>query len=230
MKIKNTLLFCLLFCLTLLSCQKKVTDAAVQEKKLGSLKFTPSECNIIPYNTANSLVFKSNTTDSVVFLPNDESLHTSCYTESHLYPDSGNGNYYEYDEKFVKFGNKYLDNLFIQIFFTDPFTDTLVKKRIAITWTRDNFNSGYFFGEYCFAADTIYNDPDTTNVSIGTVKAFHPALVLGQKKYRHVYELAGVTEYPQYCVYVKTLYYTIREGIVGYSLNTGKLYFLNNVM
>ena len=219
---KFPFLYLLLSAIT--ACNKD--DTPCNDQFMGSLKFSEKELDVVPYAMGDRIILVDTTHDTLVFNYAEGYTSTLYYTELDPYTSECMGDYYEYQDKRVKFENKYMTFLYVAITFSDPFMVTPQRKVLRVQLRTYDLADGSFYGRFDFNEDSIYNDPDTTFLAAGRVKAYHDTLALGEAIFTHVYELEGMNEYQVYPKYVTSMFYSMSLGVVGYRMNDGKEYWI----
>lgn len=178
-------------------CKKEVG------KNFGTLKFTEAELNIIPYKANDTIIFKDSIGDSLVY--KSEGRFSEMYR---YYRDPDNygyktaSDYYDFERNTARFNN---NGPKLVLEFDNPFITGRIVKYFKIIC---NFNNDYFSEWYEFEANNI------------TPSIYHDTLKIINRKFYSVYELkennASSTQ----------LFYTFKEGIVGFKTNDGKYWYL----
>ncbi len=214
------------FCLILLgSCKKK--DSSPSGSSLGSFSFTPSELAILPYPTSDTLIFKSNEGDSIIFKFAGRNSMMKTYYEHPDNPSGYQGNYYSCELNSSGFVSPNSDYLFFNLHYLDPFLGYAGTKYFNIGIATGNSGSCIYSAEFRFEIDTLISYlPDPAFKKGGYVQAYYNTITIGPRLFENVYELIG-PGFTIYCpVYISQVYYSIKEGIVGFAQNTGKTWFL----
>jgi hypothetical protein len=197
------------------SCNKKCI-----QNQLSTLKFKQSELDDVPYKGNEQLVFLSTTngqTYTFTITGRDSSFDT--FYENYYRTEENNhclGNYYysEVNKTSITPFNNY-----IRFLMDDAFhSPTNAIKRIEFSFDI-NTNGIEGFHDVCLVgADTL----TSTDYSI---RAIDDSLMIGPKLFHHVYELLG--DYNSIDEYISLLFYSIKDGIVGFRTNKGKTWYLN---
>ncbi len=197
MKTKILILFSILFCLLVFTQCKK-------EKKLGTLKFTEAELNIVPYKVGDIIVFKDSVGDSFVYEVGSRNSEMYRYYRD---PDNvgykGASDYYDHERN-----NTSLKDGRFELGFNDPFITNKIKKYFSVSI---KFEGQSFSESYEFEANSI------------TPSTYHDTLTIVNRKFNSVYELK---EYSASSPDNFLLFYTFKEGIVGFKTNDGKSWYL----
>lgn len=226
MKSRIAFLWMAALLIALQSCKKK-QETTSNEQALGSFTFTSEELAIIPYPTYDTLIFRSTAGDSIVFLLNGRRTTDSRYYKYPENPSGYKGDYYTSQEVSTGFGSKANDFLAFHLSFSDPFKEKSGTKYFSISLMHHSFEACSWYATFRFAADTIMSYlPDTSFTNGGYVKSRSSQMLIGPLMYKGVYDLRA----PQpsgYCLdYVNRLFYSISEGVQGFSLYSGKTYYL----
>ncbi|MEI6889902.1 MAG: hypothetical protein ACOYM0_12730 [Bacteroidales bacterium] len=223
---KSLIILAFGFCLVVLfSCKKK--DSSTSGSSLGSYSFTSSDLTVLPYPTYDTLIFKSTEQDSILYTFRGRSSAMKTFFEHPGNPVGYQGNYYSCEENSSGFISQNSDYLIFNLHYSDPFLGNAGKKYFNIGVMISSLESCSFFAQFRFEPDTLLSYlPNTSFTSGGYVKAFYYALTIGPRLYENVYELVGPSS-TSYCpAFIDRVYYSINQGIVGFSLNTGKKWFL----
>jgi len=215
------------FMVLLIAC-KKTNEETSNEIKKGSLFFTNSELNIVPYPTGDTMIFKSVSEDPVVFYYQGRSSQIYQYYEYSEAPVGSRGGFYDYESNSTGFNNSTSCLASIFLFYTNPFQYYGGLKILNFALSLDTTMQCGFIGDYRFASDTIMNYHDSASPSLGYVKGFHQKILIGEREFSGVYELVGVSSEHFCSEYLLTLFYSFNEGIVGFQTNTGKTWYLTN--
>ena len=108
------------------ACNKD--DTPCNDQFMGSLKFSEKELDVVPYAMGDRIILVDTTHDTLVFNYAEGYTSTLYYTELDPYTSECMGDYYEYEDKRVKFENKYMTFLYVAITFSDPFMVTPQRK------------------------------------------------------------------------------------------------------
>ena len=218
----------------LYSCSKiDKKSTPCNDTRIGTLRFSPEDFKVVPYTHAQTLIFKSDEGDSVLYnyLKKDSTFFS--LSQYGYYRVGCLENYFTIEKRLTLFNNPDSGKIIINMSFSDPFEDRVVSKFLYFSiYFSDGFpNNDYlcgFKGLYVFTSDSIKTYKKDT-VYNGFVKTFHQHVVLGQVQYDSVYELQGSKQSLYYipCTeYLATLFYTFKLGIIGFQLNTGKTWYL----
>lgn len=181
----------------------------------------------MPYPTADTLIFKSTEGDSIIFIYRGRSSMMKTYYEHPDNPSGYQGNFYNCEVNSSGFVSPNSDYLFFNLHYLDPFLGNAGLKYFNIGVMTSNSGSCIFSAEFRFEADTLISYmPDSAFRTGGYVKGLYNTLTIGPRLFENVYELIGPT-LTNYCpVFISMVYYSIAEGIVGFTQNTGKTWFL----
>lgn len=207
------------------SCHDKVCH----QKELASVMLTPSDFQIVPYNGKETLVFKSVSERTITYLGNNRNYETRIVTENpQEYSYSGcKGTYYETNGSVVFFqAAQGFDRFSINMYFTNLFDSSFSKKLIQFGLEFNGDSIRTFGAEYYFSEDTLYSGKPKYGVST-SIKGFYKTIKLGQKYYNNVYEFNGDYESRDIQTeWISSLYYNFSNGILGFTTNKGKSWYL----
>jgi len=211
--------------LLLVTCRKK--DSSSSASSLGSYSFTASELAILPYPTFDTLIFKSTEGDSIIFKYSGRNSVMKTYYEKPDNPSGYQGNYYNCEVNSTGFVSPNSDYIIFNLHYLDPFLGNTGVKYFDMGLVTSNNASCILSAEFRFEADTLISYmPDAQFKTGGYVKGLYTSLVIGPRLFENVYELTGPI-LTAYCpVYISMVYYSISQGIIGFSQNTGKTWFL----
>ena len=210
----------------LLSCKKKDTSTDTGSN-LGSFNFTAAELAILPYPTTDTVVFKSSTGDSIIFKYQGRKSIMDTDFQYPGNPEGTKGNYYLTEENSSGFSSANADYLIFNLHFSDPFKEKSGIKYFDMGVVVENSGNCSWITEFRFNADSIISYlPGTGFTAGGYVNAVYTKMKLGPHEFQNVYQLIGPS-FTHYCpVYLSAVYYTKAEGIVGFTKNTGKSWYL----
>ena len=213
------------FLALLVSCRKK--DNSSSGSSLGSFTFTKSDLAILPYPTADTLIFKSTDGDSIIFRYSGRNSTTKTYYQYSDNPSGYQGNFYTCELNSSGFISPNSDYLIFNLHYLNPFLGNAGIKYFNIGVANNNSGSCNFSADFRFETDTLISYiPDSSFIRGGYVNALHSTLVIGPRLFENVYELSGPNSISYCAVSFSRVYYSIKEGIVGFTLNTGKTWFL----
>ncbi len=213
----NLMLLCSIL-LIFTQCKKEcVIDPDKSSKSLGTIKLSNAELDIVPYSVNDSLIFKDSLGNTKLFIV--ELIQKPLYR---MYKNGGTDSstdYYEIEQLSVKLSN---NTNSISIILKAPLPYYCSNQNINYNFLRillglPDFNSslpGYSYSCYLDPTDFYYN-------LNGTAIPFHNSLTLFINTYNSVYEI--ITNYSNQTV----LYYNKTEGIVGFRLDNGAIWYLD---
>jgi len=196
---------------------------------LEDIRFTQKDLNINPYQGTEHLVFKRISGDSMTFSSGNRG---SKYTNRYQKRSYGNshaclGDYVNLESNNTSFQS--IDNLLrfnIMLYF-DYFVTTPECKKVILLESHSDPNklnsTAFSSGVAYFNNDTIYNRRGTFGDSLYT---YYHSINLGPKNFYNVYE---VYLEAQFLSSVTTLYYSRKEGIVGFNTQQGEKWYLDKV-
>ncbi len=222
----KNLLPALLICLAALSsCKKK--DNTQGPSCLGTYKFSSADLAILPYPTSDPLVFKSNEGDSIVFNSRGRESSVKAVWKYPLNPTGYQGDYYSCEANSAGFISKNSDVLTFQLYFSNPFTQPTIQKFMSLGLAADNSGTCSYGAVFRFDGGMLFSYlPDSSFHSGGYIKAIDDSLKLGPVYFKNVYELVA-PGFTYYCPAIfSRVYYTVKEGVVGFRKSTGKTWYL----
>ena len=215
-------LFCnitLVLCVVVLfnQCKKdNVTPDSSQEigEKLGEIKLTPIEHEIVSYQLGDSVIIKDS-------LGNVQSLLVkSRKTFLHRYYKNGgtdsSTDYYDIENLVVVLEDSY--GKIIRLELTAPLpiyvsNNHINKNSFSISTNLASFKNGYATGCLVDETNFYYN-------SQGTAIPYHSTFTILGKSYSAVYEL--INDSPE------KIYFNRSQGVVGFKADNGVFWYLDN--
>jgi hypothetical protein len=202
----------------LIGCHKCV------QNNVADLRFTPEELNINPYSHQDTLVFRNEVQDSIVYLFSSREIHTSKYfeigsEEAKLYHNDCMGDFYETEQDLTVFRQP-LDSVYgmaISLSFLYSFENPTYNKEFYLQIIGGAYNAGTFI--YNFEKDTILKSYSSQPLK------FYSVIQIGPKIYSNVYEfICDTTQQYQ----IQKAYYSITEGVIGFEPKDGPIFYLVN--
>ena len=203
-------------------------------KNLGTINFTPTDLQIVPYNGTETLTFNDSLGNSIIFTgkgrissnPNDDNKHSECPDGDCGGNDICFGNYYYTQTNSIQFQGQNSDfQINILLDMAEGSFHKDISKCFSITV---KFKDGANI--WLFSCPSLYSYSfDAMKIS-SLVKGYNSlsythTLVIGPKTFNSVYVLGQIGIAYNNLEYV---YYTINEGIVGFRTVTGKRWYLGN--
>ncbi len=220
-KIALLILFAFFCSFGFIGCKK------CHKKKLGDIKLSESELNIVPYKGTGDLTFRDSNNYTIVYHPDSYHPRESYYHDVYEHYEHGSigsepeepcGNYYTIEENITNFKGKQCYNYIqIDLKYDSVFTNIktyfhiLVSYEIGEQWC---FSNGFYYD-----SGNFYDYLDTNTVILSD------SLQIGPNHYHHVYTFiqnGGNIGYEL----IQYLYYTMENGIVGFKTKTGHLWYL----
>ena len=211
-------------CLIFYQCQKTCNS-----KKLGDIRFTQTDLNIVPYNGMENLIFKDSTDDTISMHPEVSKGRNSIYDDKHYEryysPEECPPNYYYTEGNYTHFiGTDYHTSIWTDLYFEDPFV-TPLKKVIVIDVAYKDSQEWYFSSTFYFDASLLYDrSPREVNIV-----AFNDSLTIGPKQFKNVYTLRQNVD-PYGLKNLKIVYYSVTSGVVGFKTDEGHIWYLESGM
>lgn len=194
-----------------------------EENKLATLTFTTEELSIDPYSGNERLTFKSLSDDSIVF---PQGHRNAEIIEPSKFPAGDNSCRGDYVSEDLNWLQKYNNEarLDIKLFFDYSFDNGTSEKEFEL-YFYSQLNIAGFDAFYYFNANSI----STINSSNGSITGYYQSIDLGPKSFQYVYELSCPNNDPNHKEGFSSAYYSIKEGLVGFKTNKGKLWYLDNI-
>jgi len=217
---KKTLLLIMLIVtlITFTQCNK------CKSKKLGYIQLSQTDLNIVPYNETETLNFKDSIGNTIQFLGEySQTQNNPQYENASSDPDCP-GNYYDVEEHSVRFNSALISgHIWLYMIQYPSFSNEDIQKLLFITTEYQDTQYWSFNCFFEFYELKLYNSTS----SRGSILTFNDSLVVGQNKYYSVYTLNQSTAVTGYAN-LKTLYYSINNGIIGFKTDQGHLWYLDN--
>lgn len=220
---KNILILLLSFLAisTFMSCQKNC-----QSNLLESIRFSETDLNIIPYKGHEQLIFIASSGRTTVFNSVNRISHIGAggyeYVEFPGSDDYCPGNYYYTETNNLEFyGTVSGSWLNFELGMTNPFTKP-VKKHISISVTVLDSIYWVFGNVYNFDSLKLYNYyPPYDFIPV------NESVLIGPKTFYNVYALeSGMNLHSRTVSNLKTVFYSVTEGIVGFQNEYGGTWYL----
>jgi hypothetical protein len=208
--------------LILIVCMTCCCDSHMIE----DLRFSSSDITINPYVENDQLSFIDQTGSSLIVTIQSRSRNGGHTYPYHDYdnPNKCKGNYFnsEIDVTDTKStGPWYFQiTLSFDYSFNNPVYDKSIE--IDVNHPKANNVSSMTFSLAHFNGDTIF----AKYPSFDTVYIYHDSLSLGPRSYFKVYEFVLHFSSLRNDEWATNLYYTIKEGVIGFSTNTGNKWYL----
>jgi hypothetical protein len=200
------------------------------DTQLSSLSFTQDDLAINPYKDTDIFFFISSTHDTLRFLAERSTVNT-LVQQNNTGPDltitdNCRGEWYNTQVDFTGGFINSANLISIALGLPNLISGSPNVKTIAFScWNYDQAVAR-FEGRFRFDKDTIMTLTGATKA--GFVEGYLDSLTLGPNTYAHVYKLHIDQAYytgTAYLDWVERIYYSISEGLVGYSLKSGKYYY-----
>jgi hypothetical protein len=206
--------------LAFIQCQKKCDS-----KKLGDIRFTQTDLNIVPYVGTENLIFKDSIGDSISEHPEVAagriSHYDNHYYEHYFSQDQCPPNYYDVEQNYTHFeGEDYNTSIWTDLYFENPFV-TPIKKYIVINVAYEDSQRWYFTSNFYFDSFTLYD----RSYSAANIVAFNDSIKIGPKLFFKVYTLRQNVD-PHGLKNLQIVYYSINRGVVGFKTDHGHLWYL----
>jgi hypothetical protein len=200
-----------------ISCQNKC-----QNSQVADLKFSDEELKINPYTGKERLTYFSSANDTIVFQEGDRSSMSQKYLTDPNSPESACRNNYYYGE--VNYMYKNSENSFFTITLSYKYTDFYkndLKKVFLLNIGIKKLDAS-FYGSFTFGQDTLMNG---TSISSDSIVDFQMTKVIGPNTFYEVYELQGQKEGPKDTAWISIVFYSIKQGLVGFQTNNGNVFY-----
>ena len=224
--------------LLLSSCKKCV------QNNLGNVTFNPTDLKLIPYKGTETLTFKDSLGNTLIFT--GQGRKTDNYQQQWFQCPNGDcpgaggesctGNYFSTEGDWTEFINRNSQYFFRQQIGLsmdrgNPFHQN-IKKLFTIDFSyNDNSINWEFYAVSFYFNDTLINQPYDATISKFSYKN---NLTIGSKKFNSVYILeqftipSSTTNDPQKYGNLQYVFYTIKDGIVGFKEKDSKTWYLSN--
>ncbi|GEM_PF-1372823 len=188
-----------------------------------SLSFSQEDLNINPYSGKEELIYKDSINDSIVFFGTGRATEQAFNYSSDpdgdelmLYHCFGDTYYCDWNHTYFKTtSNGYIE---LDLNFSNYFRTGTIEKYLTFTINNGNPLIFYCYDSFCFNNDSIFKRSQSTNDS---VSAYYVSLHIGNKTFYNVYKLS--------CQYGNYLYYSIKDGLVGFISKNKTLFVLQKV-
>jgi hypothetical protein len=189
-------------------------------EELPSQNFTDEELQMVPYLKGDTLLFWCEETNKTSKYRVIDKI--SAYEKfSRGNPHDKYSSYCTGDWYYSQYMNTSFDiqNCGIELNISNSFEAHNISKNLSIYFSIPNDTLMLrFSGIYKIGPDTIMTG---TNI----VSSYHDSLTLNGIRFTNVYELLGMVWSTQQD-YLKTAFYTLDQGLVGFSTNTGNIWSL----
>jgi len=189
-------------------------------KELPSQNFTDKELHMVPYLKGDTLIFqceKTNETSKYRVIDKISAYEKFSRGNPHdKYSSYCTGDWYYSQHIITSFD---IQNCGIELNISNSFEVGNISKILSIYFSIPNdtvilqFHGMYKIG------------PDTIMTGTNQVYAYHDSLTLNGTPFTNVYELLGMSYTPQH-EYLKTAFYTLNQGLVGFLTNNGNIWSL----
>jgi hypothetical protein len=200
---------------------------------LGDKRFTETDLKINPYTGTEILVFKDTIGDSLCFICEGRLSSYNHYIYEHYDPESYSGcmgDYYKLEQNTTHFyGGADYSGINIDIGIGNPFLET--KKYIDIYVFYQDTKNWSFGCNFNFDSLSLINvtPPAYGYDPGGLVLCFNDSLSVGNIIHYSVFTLLQTNGPPLSSESnLKTVYYSIKKGIVGFKTDEGHLWYLAN--
>jgi hypothetical protein len=209
---------CLIFCLGyFIQCGKNSSD---NKEIIGYFHLSDEELNICPYTGTESLIFKDSTGDTIVYNNGHRSISKEMNCDHSPSPDLPTSECYYFDHTYIQYFD---EGILIDLYPEYNFTSKQLIKRFKLL-VSVNPNIGALYGICDFDSGKFIPSNNYGGLNVD----FFDSINISMRKYDSVYRFTG--GYGHCCVAkadtVDCVYYTIKEGIVGFQTQKGKFYYL----
>jgi len=190
------------------------------------LSFTQSDLNINPYKGNEQLVFRSLTGESFNIAIRGRYKNRNEMYGYKDYSDRNKckGDYYYSERDETGFNNvgSWLFSIILSFDYTldNPVYDKTIEFMVVL---ENGASPSYSVAH--FNPDTIYDKYPSRD----SVYLYHKSITLGPKSFEKVYELFLYRSLNLNGDWATSLYYTIKEGIIGFNTNLGKKWYLDQI-
>jgi hypothetical protein len=208
MKIKlYTSIFSVICLVSLTDCNKKCKN-----QFQGNLSFTVDELKIVPYSNQTNLIFINTLNDTINITTTTSSTKQDEITELADYRNSDCLKYYHCQN----FGfvlkdslNAFEINIALQYALYPPEKALYIKVELPV---KDSISH---FSNFIYLKNDSIQGP------------YYPTLTLGSRTFSYVHEFLTMDINPV-SDYLEFVYYTVKQGIVGFKSHNGKTWYLAN--
>jgi hypothetical protein len=212
----------ILSCLTLIQCRKKCNS-----QLLGEIRLTQTDMKINPYTGTERIIFKDSVGDSLCYGSGFRSSYsTYIYDPSYKSDIDGycSGDYYIIERNATYFTEDNYGAISVDITIEDPFKEN--KKNIIFGVSYKDSQKWYFYCDFIIDSIKLYVNPKPVYGS-ARILSYNDSIIIGPNKYYSVYSLSLYNDTdPQ--THIQDVYYSLKNGIVGFKNNEGHLWFLSN--
>jgi hypothetical protein len=217
-----------IFSISIILCLNQCSKC--HDKELSSMAFSQDDLNIIPYRNSDILEYISSTDDTLRlgggYRKTENIVIMENYTSSDAYAlYNCRGQWYNSQINLTEFSKNEAMCFQLELTLPNLFHCCKEKEIQIFCWNSDtsvsNFVSAFKFDNF-----GISNSFSTYNN--GIVEGYQDTLFLGPKTFYNVYKLYNDPDsYTQskYHDWIQRIYYSFAEGIVGFSLKSGKYYY-----
>jgi len=213
------------YVLTFNSCKKQECNPINE----GNISFTQADINFIPYNNnTKTLIFLDSLGNSISYNNYTQWTNWGTYYAGSTI-DGCMGNYVNCEiyntALYTKDSSGQIGIGFA--FLNNPFNTNLknLTKNMGISVEYKNSQDWYFAGSFNFDDSHLY----VYNPAISKIFAFDDSLKIGKKEFYSVYILQDFQNSDDLkIVNIPFIYYTIKNGVVGFKTENGHLWYLSN--
>ena len=204
----------------LISCQKDC-----QSNLLGSIRFSQTDLNIIPYKGNEKLIYVASPGHQLVFNGSDRISHFGVEGNQYVeFPESNDycpGNYYYTEKNSIDFYGTVSGSWFwFDMGMSSPFTHP-IRKYVGMNITVLDSIYWVFANGYSFDSLKLYYNPPYGIIPL------NDSVLIGSKVFYKVYVLhSGMNLHSARVGNLETVFYSITEGIVGFRNEHGKTWYL----
>jgi hypothetical protein len=205
-----------LFCIAIFNqCRKK--------KLLGTYSFTQEELNIIPYQGGETIMLVDSLGDTIKYAVRNPRVNN--YTIIYRPGDDNYSEYYKTEENVTS-----ADGTFkIYLCFSSPFDPPVMKYiRFSCLLIDNHPELGRFSGYLEFNASKLFHTGQIYPLYGSNLYVYtYDTIKLNNKYFYSVYELSGSFPVKDTVDGIKTIYYSITQGIVGIKTKYNRIWCLN---
>jgi len=204
-----------------ISCQKNC-----ESNLLGSVRFSQTDLNIIPYQGNEQLIYISSSGSQIIFNGGNRVSHYGTDGDQWVeFPGSDDycpGNFYYTERNGIKFYATVSGSwMGFEMGMTDPFNNP-VKKYFGISVTVLDSIYWYFGSSYRFDSLNLYDVKPPYEIICA-----NDSVLIGSKVFYNVYVFQTGSDYHYPTVgNLKTVFYSLSQGIVGFQNENGKTWHL----
>lgn len=200
------------------------------DHELPAMLFSQQDLNINPYYEGDSILFISSTTDTLILYghrrtENQVMMENLSSDEFALY--GCRGQYYDWQRNYTSLRDDLKIRLEIFLYMPVIFENCWMEKSIIFHMSISGDSIYSFSGRYHFLNDSIF--PSRCPYTNEIIEGYCDTVTIGPDTFFGVYKFYCNPSYyyqEKYPNWIQRIYYSISQGIVGFSLKNGQYYYL----